>query len=248
MLRVLSAFLGYLVSAEVIASNPASNLGQFTTRHRERYVTAEESVRLFRVLDERREQWPHWVAIIELAIFTSMRKSEILQLRWDNVEEAEPNPKLALAIHKTRAKTGVKYVPLSLEALEVIEKAKTWRRQGNDYVFPSVAANSFYPKSDSPNKHASAGGLQRAWEIIRQEAGLIIEGEKERFVFHSQRHSYASVAITNGVPIAAIGSAMGHTNSAATSRYAKIGITAAAGSSNAVGTIFAALRAKAREG
>jgi integrase len=249
VLRVLSAFYGYLTDQEVVVVNPARGLGQFSTRHRERYLTNEEIFRLYAALDAHRTQWPHWVSIIELALLTGMRKSEILALNWDNVEFSER--RIILKKHKTHLSTGVKYVPLNEQALEVLQVANAWRREGNPFVFPSVADQSFYVKNDEASRdrvmtHATAGGLQRAWEIIREEASL--DGhEGEKFVFHGIRHSVASMAISNGVNIAVVGNMLGQKSTSTTSRYAKVAISAAAGAAQVVGTIVSAQAARSRK-
>ena len=249
VLRVLSAFYGYLTDQEIVAVNPARGLGQFSTRHRERYLTDEETVRLCAAIDKHRGQWPHWIAIIELALLTGMRKTEILALMWDDVEEAEG--RIILKKHKTQRATGVKYVPLSEQALEVLQTAKAWRREGNPFVFPSVADQSFYAKRDETAAervmgHATAGGLQRAWGIIRKEANL--DGhEGEKFVFHGIRHSVASMAISNGVNLSVVGNMLGQKSTSTTSRYAKIATSAAAGAAQVVGTIVSAQAARSRK-
>jgi integrase len=231
-LRVLSALCSYLKDeAGVIASNPAKGLGQFTTRQVERYLTQEETARLSAVLERWRERGPLWVSVIELALLTGMRKGEILKLRWDAVDEVQR--RILLRDHKTKRTSGAKTLHLGEAALEVLEKAKAWRRLGNPYVFPSqehrnvaLVKSGQAPSIDNLRGCASAGGLKRAWHAIRAEAGLK-EGEA-RCRIHDLRHNFGAVGASSGIPLTILGKSMGHRNVQTTARYAHIYDEAAA--------------------
>jgi integrase len=58
--------------------------------------------------------------------------------------------------------------------------------------------------------------LTRAWGIARRHAGL--DGVR----LHDLRHSYASLALGRGVPLAVIGKLLGHRSPATTQRYAHL--------------------------
>jgi integrase len=224
-LRVLSTLCTYLrEELEIITTNPAEGLGQFTTRTRERFLTADEMARLGAALDARREQSPHMVAVIELALFTGMRRGEILDLRWEDVREDERT--IVLTRHKTHRKTGTKRVPLNDPALEVLKRANGWRREGNPFVFPSQAhrnialvKSGMKLSSKQLSGRMSEGGLKREWLALRKKAGL---AGSDALRFHDLRHTYASVGVSNGVSLAVIGRNLGHKSPQTTARYAHI--------------------------
>jgi len=244
-LRVVSTICSFLIEREIIVNNPAKGLGQFAYKRRERYLTEEETDRLYVVLDKYRDQRALWVAIIELALATGMRKGEVLSLRWDSIEW-EPIPRIILAKHKTAKTSGNKYMALNAMAVEVLEVAKTWRQ--GVYVFPAPASALGQDGEAAPiQRPASAGGLQGVWTMVRKEAGLGKVDEGESFVFHGTRHSWASKAISAGESLGAVGAALGHANAGTTNAYAKITSAAAQKPSDAVGGILAASRARARK-
>lgn len=229
-LRVLSTFLSHLVEREVIGANPARGLGQFSTTTREKYLSRDDAARLGQALSAWEARAPVWVAALRLALVTGMRKTEVLQLRWDAIREDEDA--IVLAVHKTSRTTGVKRLPLTAAAVEILQRAEAWRRPGCPFVFPSqadkniaVAKGGRLPRPADLRGPASAGGLKRAWTAIRAEAGLA--GEDPLRV-HDLRHALGSLAASSGVSLPLIGKVLGHASQATTSRYAKVAKDAAA--------------------
>ena len=55
--------------------------------------------------------------------------------------------------------------------------------------------------------------MNRFWDRLRVEAGL------EDVTLHDARHSYASVAMTQGETVVTIGKLLGHKNPATTLKY-----------------------------
>lgn len=222
-LRVLSSFCGYLVNeAGVLTANPAKGLGQFATRQSGRSLLGDEAARLGAVLEKWRSRAPLWIAVIELAFFTGMRKSEALAVRWDEVDEG--NGVIVLREHKTSIQTGALTKALNQEAREVLARAKAWRRDGNPHVFPSqthkniaLVKSGKAPRIEDLHGHASEGGLKRAWTAIRKEAGL---KDKANFRFHDIRHHHVTEGINSGVDPLTMSRTVGHKSPATTARYA----------------------------
>ena len=111
--------------------------------------------------------------IIRLLLLTGCRRSEIVQLRWSEVRDDV----LALA----DSKTGPRNVPLNAGARRILERQPEC---GSPFVFPS------------PRDPARPRGLNLPlWYRVRQEAGI------EDVRLHDLRHTLASHAVMNGVPV-----------------------------------------------
>ena len=177
--------------------NPCRLVARNRERRRERFLSTEEFRRLGRTLSEaetRKGVSVHAVAAIRLLVLTGCRKSEILSLRWEDVDLVAGELKL------TDSKTGPRCVPLSPEAAEVLANAP--RVAGNPWVIPGKV----------PGEHMR--NLNDPWEIIRKRAGL------REVRLHDLRHSYASRALALGESLPAIGKLLGHARVETTSRYA----------------------------
>ena len=99
------------------------------------------------------------------------------------------------------SKTGGKEVILSTEAIEIL---KTLPSGQSEYVFPGKGGMK------------PIQGLQKIWERIRKKASL---GDVR---LHDLRHTFASIAVSNGVPLYEVGKLLGHASIQSTQRYAHL--------------------------
>jgi integrase len=88
---------------------------------------------------------------------------------------------------------------------------------------PALAVLSLVPRV-ADNPHVIVGGrdgralvnLEKPWGAIRKAAGL------EDVRLHDLRHSFASIAASNGMGLPIIGKMLGHTQAQTTQRYAHL--------------------------
>ena len=180
-------------------SNPCRHVEKFRERKIERFLSNEELARLgaaLREADRTQVELPSVITAIRLLLFTGCRLSEVLTLRWQDVDV--DNQVLRLP----DSKTGKKIVYLAPPALEVIAKAK--RVDGRPYVVVGA----------KPGSHLV--NLQKPWRRIRAKAEL--NGVR----IHDLRHSFASVAAANGGSLQMIGKLLGHAQVQTTARYAHL--------------------------
>ena len=100
-------------------SNPCRAVRRFRTRKRERFLTQEEFRRLgraLRALEAEERTWTPAVAAIRLLALTGCRRSEILDLMWDDVDRTAGELRLR------DAKAGPRMVPLTAPARKVLEE------------------------------------------------------------------------------------------------------------------------------
>ena len=177
--------------------NPCRAVRPYRMRRRERFLTDEEFRRLGRTLkDAAGSVWPPALAAIRLLMLTGCRRSEILNLRWDDVDHTSRELRLR------DAKTGPRMVPLTTPALRVLDGIE--RSKGTPWVFPGQ------------NGASRPLNLTSYWERIRTRAGL------DDVRIHDLRHSYASRALALGEGLSAIGKLIGHSKISTTARYAHL--------------------------
>jgi integrase len=83
--------------------------------------------------------------------------------------------------------------------------------------------------------------LDRAWEAVRQRCGL------DDVRLHDLRHSYASLALKQGVSLARIGKLLGHRRASTTERYSHLAADDVAAAADIVGAAFTAATAPSEE-
>jgi integrase len=177
-------------------SNPCRWVDRYPEKHRERFLSAAEIARLGAVLDEEEATEPFVVLAIRLLLLTGARRSEVLTLRWSNVDFERG------ALRLPDSKTGAKAIPLGPPVLALLSAAP--RLEGNPYVIPGRRAGG------------RLVGLFRPWDRIRERAGL---GDLR---LHDLRHSFASVGAAAGLGLPILGAILGHRHPATTARYAHL--------------------------
>ena len=178
--------------------NPCSNVTKFKTLAKERFLSENEINKLVETLDqfEGASLAPkNAITVVRLLMMTGCRKNEITRLRWDELFLDEGVLKLK------DSKTGKKEVILSDDAIKILSAAS---RNNSDYIFPGK--DGIKPIQ----------GLQKIWQRIRQVADL------QDVRIHDLRHTFASVAVSNGASLYEVGRLLGHASIQSTQRYAHL--------------------------
>ena len=139
---------------------------------------------------------PFAVAAIRLLALTGCRESEILNLKWEEVDLERGFLRLS------DSKTGRSIRPLGASAIAIFES------------LPKVAKNPHVLPGNKKGEHLS--DVQRLWYAVRDAAGL------PKLRLHDLRHSFASVPATSGESLLIVRSLLGHRNVATTERYAHL--------------------------
>ncbi len=178
-------------------TNPAASPGMLAERHRDTYLSANETQALVKALDA--EPNREAAAALMLLIVTGARKNEVLKARWENVDL----DRCLLTV--PRAKSGkTRHIALSTSAVRVMAvQYQRRRRDDGGWVFPGK----------EPGRPLE--NVRGAWSRARKAAGLL-----PAVRIHDLRHSFASALANNGVPLNEIGVLLGHSQLSTTARYA----------------------------
>ena len=195
-LKLLRQIMNFAVARGHIDANPTRGLKRNRRTPLTRFLSREEIGRLHRVLDGQTGKGNRQQAdIVRLLLLTGCRKGEIVRLRWAEVQ--------GKTLMLGDSKTGPRMVPLNSQARRVLEEQPPTE---SPFVFPS-------PRDPSrPRGHDIA-----LWYRVRREAGV------EDCRLHDLRHTHASHAVMNGVPVPAVSRLLGHSNVRMTLRYAHLG-------------------------
>ena len=131
--------------------------------------------------------------IIILALNTGMRKGEILNLRWSDVDFAD------CYIYIKKSKSNVmRKIPMNTI---VVASLKNIKRE-NDYVFPGPRTGKQYSDIFYPFKQAC------------EKAGI------KDMRFHDLRHTAATLMVMGGIDLVTVKEILGHSDIQMTMRYA----------------------------
>jgi integrase len=157
-----------------------------------RYLTDDEEERLFKELPE------HLKPIVTTALNTGMRKSELLDLRWEDVDLDQ-----RLICIKNAKNHKKRYIPIN-DVVHDLFKEQRRRDKAAEHVFPSRRSGKHWKNVDG------------AWQRAVRRADI------SNFRFHDLRHSFASRLVRKGVPIKAVQELLGHGSIIVTMRYAHL--------------------------
>lgn len=197
----LAAMFSWAQKRALIVENPARSVVRLKGERQERFLNAEEFERLFLALEAaERDGAIHFrhASIIRLLAYTGCRKTEILGLKWSEVD----TDRQAIALPGPRSKTGAKRVPLSQQAMAEL----SLQPRSGDYVFP--------PLRNGAAAHTL--GIQKSWSKVRTLAKL------PDVRLHDLRHSFASIAVGAGESLYVVQRALGHKKATTTERYAHL--------------------------
>ncbi|WP_019342817.1 site-specific integrase [Stutzerimonas stutzeri] len=141
----------------------------------------------------------HLKPMVLLSLNTGMRRGEVFNLRWQEVNLQGKT----LTVAGEGAKTNeTRHIPLNAEALATL---KAWKEQtsGTGYVFPGEKGK---PMTD----------VKTAWLELLKNAGIV------GFRWHDMRHDFASRLVMAGVPLNTVRDLLGHTDIKMTLRYAHL--------------------------
>jgi excisionase family DNA binding protein len=156
---------------------------------KERILSPQEECRLLECSAE------HLRPIVIAALHTGMRRAEILNLRWAQVDLK----KRTISVERTKSgKTRV--IPINEVILGVLEAQKQ-KNLSSPYVFLA-------PRSQRPLKD-----VKTAFNAAVRRAG--IKGLR----FHDLRHTFASRLIEQGVDLITVKELLGHYSVTITQRY-----------------------------
>ena len=194
--QVISSALDLAVAQKIIPSNPTDACELPKVEHREMQTIPEEQLQAF--LAEAKATGVYEMYYIELA--TGLRRGELLGLKWQDIDWkngiikgrrqiARVDGQIVEAPLKT--KNSYRTVTISPQAIEVLKQQRA--KTHDQYVFPSPNGGPISP--DSVNNM-----LKR----VLARAGI------PKVRFHDLRHTFATIALQNGVDIKTVSGMLGH--------------------------------------
>jgi len=196
--KVMSKFYNWLYDAGIILVpyNPFQRVKKYKEKSSERFLDDAEINNMLDAVKRRKcidGSNIFALSAIELLLYTGARKSEILELKWDEVCLDTG------VISLPDSKTGKKPLYLNNAAKEVLKNLP--RVHGNPYVIVG--------RKDK----AHLTNIRNTWKKVCVFANI------SNMRIHDLRHTFASVALKNGVKLGTIGALLGHSDPRTTQRY-----------------------------
>ncbi len=171
--------------------NPVSKIKFFKENNtRLRFLDKEQITRLLSNCEGRLKD------IVSLALNTGMRKSEIFNLKWSDIDLDVR----AIYLRETKSGEG-REVPINDEVFKVFKRIP--KNSKSEYIF-------CYPDG------------QRMMDIRKSFWTALKKSDIKDFRFHDLRHTFASQMVMSGVDLNTVRELMGHNSLEMTLRYAHL--------------------------
>ena len=224
--QVISSAMDMAVRHKLILSNPTEGCELPKVEHREMKTLPAEQLGAF--LREAKESGVYELYYLDLA--TGLRRGELLGLKWEDIDLQ--NGIIHVRRQVARVDVEVKELPLktknsyrnisiSQDAVAMLTEMEAHR--SSDYVFPSSTGGPISPDSVNNMLHR-----------VLKRAGL------PSIRFHDLRHTFATLALQNGVDIKTVSGMLGHFSAGFTlDTYAHVTTSAQKEAARTMGNVLA---------
>ena len=194
-LGLFGAILTYAINAGIIDSNPAHGIRKPEDQVRQRRLTEAEYRTLGRVIAGIGSDHTYSTSadIIRLLALTGCRRSEIIGLRWDEIDSE------GSCLRLTDSKEGYSIRPVGLPVLEFLDERRPYA--DGEFVFTGLRHSPVF------------GAFPHQWNRIFKGSAL------DGLTAHVLRHSFASLANDLGFTEVTIAALVGHVKGSVTSKY-----------------------------
>lgn len=186
---LLSKMFNLGIDNNITDSNPVKKMKSLREANfKIRFLTKDEEDKLYKALLKS----PKYLSdIVTMALQTGMRKGEILNLKWDNIDFEFG------FIEILESKSGKsRKIPISDKLLSVLN---------------SIPKTSEYVFTLNGNK---IGDIKKCWNTALKNAGIT------NFRFHDLRHTVATRMVEKGIDLVVVKELLGHADISTTMRYA----------------------------
>lgn len=197
---LLSVMYSYAMDLGLVEKNPVTRVKKYKEVNKiERFLSEQELPRLMQVLNAPAEYGIDnlvVVAIVKVLLLTGMRKREVMDMKWADVDLSSGHWKLE------NNKSGKpRLIRLASESLAEIRKMLP--RQ-SEYVFAN------------PQTGQAFNDIRKCYDKIMKAAGI------PNMRIHDLRHNFASMAVNKGLSLYVVQHLLGHASPQTTQRYAHL--------------------------
>ena len=196
---MLHSALERAVKEKLILTNPTENCIIPKIEKQEMKILHPDHISSYLNAAERRNALP----MFYLELVSGLRKGELVALQWSDLDEAnctisvskQASWDTAHQLILSRPKTGnsIREVSIPQDAVELLKQEHA-KHPDNPWMFPSGRTGEMYHPDSVVTLH----------KRILKDAGL------EHIRFHDLRHTFATLALQNGVDVKTVSSMLGH--------------------------------------
>ena len=190
--------LARAVKEQLILRNPTEDCIIPKIEKQEMKILHPEDMSAYLQAAEQRNVLP----MFYLELVSGVRKGELVALLWDDLDIERKTISVSkqaavrngeITVIRPKTETSVRRISIPQEAVDLLIQEHE-KHPNNPYMFPSPKTGEMYHPDSVVNLHKK----------ILKDAGL------EHIRFHDLRHTFATMALQNGVDVKTVSSMLGH--------------------------------------
>ena len=195
--QIIASAMKLAKEQRLILADPTEGCALPRLEHREMQTLPVEQLQSF--LREAKDSGVFELYYLELA--TGLRRGELLGLKWEDIDLERGDLRVKRQIARIngevleaplKTKNAYRTLPLAADTIDVLEAQKK-KAEDSLWVFPSPTGGPISPDSVLHMLHR-----------VLKRAGL------PRVRFHDLRHTFATLALQNGVDVKTVSGMLGH--------------------------------------
>ena len=225
--QVISSALQLAIQQHLISHNPTDGCALPKTEHREMQTLSADQLAAF--LLEAMHSGVFEMYYIELA--TGLRRGELLGLKWEDIDFVNQTLRVRRQVGRIngevreaplKTKNAYRTISLGTDAIDILKQQQE-KQPSSSYVFPGPTGGPIAPDSVLHMLHR-----------VLDRAGL------PEIRFHDLRHTFATLALQNGVDVKTVSGMLGHFSAGFTlDTYAHVTTAAQKKAAETMGAVLA---------
>ena len=196
--QVISSAMQLAIQQHLISHDPTDGCALPKTEHREMQTLSADQLAAF--LLEAKHSGVFEMYYIELA--TGLRRGELLGLKWEDIDFVNQTLRVRRQVGRInsevreaplKTKNAYRNISIGADAVGILREKKKQDGGCSEYVFPSPTGGPMSPDSVLKMLHR-----------VLERAGL------PELHFHDLRHTFATLALQNGVDVKTVSGMLGH--------------------------------------
>ena len=187
------------VKERLILRNPTEDCIIPKVQKQEMIILHPEDMKAYLEAAEKRGVLP----MFYLELVSGIRKGELVALRWEDLDVEHRTISVSkqalgglgkeLVVNRPKTENSIRAISIPQDAVDLLVREHE-KHPENPYLFPSPLTGGMYHPDSVVNLHKK----------ILKDAGL------EHIRFHDLRHTFATMALQNGVDVKTVSNMLGH--------------------------------------
>ena len=225
--QVISSAMQLAIQQHLIPQDPTDGCALPKTEHREMQTLSADQLTAF--LLEAKHSGVFEMYYIDLA--TGLRRGELLGLKWEDIDFSTQTLRVRRQVGRIngevreaplKTKNAYRTISLGTDAVDILKQQRE-KQPSSSYVFPGPTGGPIAPDSVLHMLHR-----------VLDRAGL------PEIRFHDLRHTFATLALQNGVDIKTVSGMLGHFSAGFTlDTYAHVTTAAQRQAAETMGAVLA---------